>query len=448
MALTVIELKERMVAEQEAARDIRDKADVEGRMMTDEEEATFDVHVRTAEHLEKDAKRLEKLEALEITTDQPEDRKSKPEITTPRLIEHATPINHFRYGALKAFRGQNAELNAYRSGKWLSATMFDNAEARQWCRDHNMEIRVQTEAVNAAGGFTVPDEMERSIIDLREEYGVARKETRLVAMSSDHMLIPRRTGGITATFIGETTAIDPDDKSWDNVELTAKKLAALVRMSSELSEDSIVNMADNLAAEMAYSFAVKEDQCLIDGDGTNTYGGMTGVRTKAIDGVHVGSYVAGITPADEWSEIDLSDLVTLMGALPVYAHGGAKWFISGAGKVGVLDRIAIEAGGARPIDVAGGMAMAFQGYPIVLTAALPTVAGALNGTIGFFFGDLKKSTTFGDRRGITLKVSTERYLEYDQIGIMATERFCIVNHDMGGLLAANRGAIVCMQHIT
>ncbi len=76
----------------------------------------------------------------------------------------------------------------------------------------------------------------------------------------------------------------------------------------------------------------------------------------------------------------------------------------------------------------------FMGYPIVETPAMPSIdAGtAMNGLIGIIFGDMKLSTTLGDRRGITVKVSTERYLEYDQIGIQATERFCIVNHDIGG----------------
>jgi HK97 family phage major capsid protein len=69
-------------------------------------------------------------------------------------------------------------------------------------------------------------------------------------------------------------------------------------------------------------------------------------------------------------------------------------------------------------------------------------ATAYASVIMLMFGDLRLSSTFGDRRGITIKVSSDRYLEYDQIGIQATERFCIVNHDVGGLAATSRGPIV------
>ena len=54
-----------------------------------------------------------------------------------------------------------------------------------------------------------------------------------------------------------------------------------------------------------------------------------------------------------------------------------------------------------------------------------------NGTVYVLFGDLSLSTTFGDRRGITIARSAERYFEKRQIAIQTTERFCIVNHDIG-----------------
>jgi hypothetical protein len=42
----------------------------------------------------------------------------------------------------------------------------------------------------------------------------------------------------------------------------------------------VINMGDDLAGEIAYAFALKEDQCGFIGDGTSTYGGMQGVCTK------------------------------------------------------------------------------------------------------------------------------------------------------------------------
>jgi HK97 family phage major capsid protein len=307
---------------------------------------------------------------------------------------------------------------------------MDDAAARQWCNDQGVEIRVQTEGVNTAGGFLVPDEFERAVIDLRESYGMYRANARRVPMSSDHMVVPRRTGGVTAYFIGETTEITASDKSWNQVELTAKKLGALTRMSTDLSEDAIINVADDLADEMAYAFAVKEDTVGIDGTGISTDGGMVGIRTKFVDGNHTAGQDAGTSPYTAWSHATLADeVVTVMSLLPSYALARAKWYISPAGKAGLFDRLALEAGGNTTREIASGAQPTFAGYPIVVSSGMPSAP--TNATVAFLFGDLSMAASFGDRRGITVKVSSDRYLEFDQIGIQATERFCIVNHDLG-----------------
>jgi hypothetical protein len=51
-------------------------------------------------------------------------------------------------------------------------------------------------------------------------------------------------------------------------------------MSTELAEDAVISIADDLAQEMGYAFAVAEDAAGWTGDGTSTYGGISGVKTK------------------------------------------------------------------------------------------------------------------------------------------------------------------------
>jgi HK97 family phage major capsid protein len=81
----------------------------------------------------------------------------------------------------------------------------------------------------------------------------------------------------------------------DGVQLTAKKLAALVTLSSELDEDAIVEMVDYVANEIAWAMASKEDDCAFNGDGTSTYGGMKGVTQLALDGNHAKAKVTAAT---------------------------------------------------------------------------------------------------------------------------------------------------------
>jgi len=429
--MKVLQIREAAVAEAEAAQTIKDVCDQEARGLTHEEAEKFDAHLKESERLEGEANRQEKLERAMERLNAPAERVVTPELANGARIEVAAGPKLFRSGQLRAFKGKNADADAYTAGKFLLATVMGNAEARQWCRDHGVELRVQTEGVNAAGGFVVPDVMERAIIDLRETYGFFRANARRVPMSTDHMLIPRRAGGVTAYFVGESAAITESDKSWNQVELTAKKLGALTRMSTDLSEDAIINIADDLASEMAYAFAAKEDACGLDGDGTLTYGGMTGLRALFVDGTHNAGYHEGTSACTAWSDITLADeLITIMSMVPTYALANAKWYINPAGKAGVFDAIALAAGGNTTREIGGGANIAsFGGYPIVVSASMPTAP--TNDTVCLMFGDLTKASTFGDRRGITLQVSADRYMEYDQIGIKATERFCIVNHDIG-----------------
>ena len=443
--MKVIEIKERAVKEAESAREIKDKADQEGRGLNVEEALAFDKHLAEADRLEQEAQRQEKLESIEMKQAAPAERKVAPELANGKRIEVVTP-ELFRYSKLRAFIGPKAEVNAYTAGKWLLAVTTDNAAARQWCRDRGVEIRVQVEGINTAGGFVVPDVMERAIIDLRENYGMFRANARVVPMGSDHVNIPRRAGGVDAYFVGETTAITESEKSWNQVELTAKKLGALVRMSTDLSEDAIINLADDLAQEMAWAFAKKEDECGLDGDGTLTYGGMHGLTVMFIDGTHTKGQDQGTSPYTSWSHATFADeVVAVMGLAPAYALANAKWYIHPSGKAGLFDALALQAGGAQVRELVNGIsAPMFAGYPIVVSAAMPSAP--VNTKVAFFFSHLALSTTFGDRRGITIKVSTERYLEYDQIGIQATVRFCIVNHDIGD--NTNAGPLIASIGLT
>jgi HK97 family phage major capsid protein len=47
------------------------------------------------------------------------------------------------------------------------------------------------------------------------------------------------------------------------------------------------------------------------------------------------------------------------------------------------------------------------------------------------FGDHTKAATFGDRRGINVAFSAERYFDTDEIAVRGTERFDFVAHDLG-----------------
>lgn len=349
-----------------------------------------------------------------------------------------------RVGLLKAFKN---EEDAYTAGMFLLATIGRSAPGRthlnsmgeraaKWLMERGIDVvtRAQNEGSNTGGGFLVLPSFEQAIIDLRESYGTFRRHAGVTPMSSDTQSQPVRTGGLTAYWVNEASQITESEKTWGQVTLTAKKLAALSKFSSELNEDAIISIADDLAREMAYAFAIAEDAAGWNGDGTSTYGGIFGLRPKIING----SFTASVHTASvaTFGTLTKGDLEGAMGKVPKYVTN-PRWYISNPGWVNALMRIATAAGGVTATEMANGIRVpSYLGYPVETDQTLPLVLTSLTGVAMAFFGDLSLAVKMGERRGITISLSDQRYWEYDQIGIRATERVDIVPHSLGSTTAA------------
>lgn len=356
--------------------------------------------------------------------------------------EFTVPKNQRRGGRLKSFSAERAgsrdkaEATAFAFGQWSLACMGQR-KAQQWCADHGVELvsekRTMGETSNGLGGFLVPHQFDSTIIDLREEYGMFRQHTNVVTMSRDTASRPRRAGGVTAYWVGESDAITQSDKSWDQVSLVAKKLGAIAKISNELDEDAIINVGDDIAFEIGYAFAVAEDDAGFIGDGSSTYGGVTGVTRKLRDLSSTRADIAGLVVASgAISTITLANLNTVKSRLPVYAQKNAKWFVSNTVYADVFEKLALAAGGATAESIVNGAAtQRFLGYPVVLVPSMPSATAT--DTVVALLGDLSMASMLGDRRqtSVAFSDSALNAFEKDEIVIRGTERLDIVVHDVG-----------------
>ena len=345
-----------------------------------------------------------------------------------------------RYGRLKAFRDEKESLEqAYRAGMWARAVVFGDENATRWCKDHEVRVMTGTTSTSAS---VVPDEMITPIINLRETYGVARQRCFIQPMSSDTATVPRRVSGVTAYFPGRTEATTESDVAFDDVNLVAREVSSLTRVSKAYAADAIIDLGDFITNEMAYAFAVKEDDCLFNGDGTSTYGGIYGIRAKIIDGNHTVGAVDAASGIDTLAEITADDLVTCSGALPEFPGINPAWYSSKRGNALVFDALKAAAGGNTIADLGARPSLAWLGDEIVISQSMPKVTTDLSNVAMLIYGDLNMGVLFGDRMGIEVDILTERYAEYRQIGIMATERMDIVVHGLGD--TSNAGPVVAL----
>ncbi len=326
---------------------------------------------------------------------------------------------------LKAFTGPDAEADAYASGRFLMATIGRHEVSRQWCNDHGLNVRnAMGENDDLKGGVLVPSQMETAIINRKENYGVFGQNCRTIPMTSDTISVPRRLSGLTAYAVTEAQEITASDATFSQVNLTAKKFATLTRISSELSEDAIISIADFLVEEMAYCHAVKEDACGFLGDGTTTYHGIMGLANVLAAGS-----VATATGHTTMATVTLDDLEAVVAKLPQFPGIMPKWYFNSAVYWQTGARLQLAAGGVTTQMVASGPELQLLGYPVVFTQ---TLSGApTTGLVYAYFGDLAMASTKGNRRGVTIAADSSRYFEYDQTAIRSTLRYDINIHEIG-----------------
>lgn len=376
-----------------------------------------------------------------------------PEQTSRQFEAPAFLTRPQRYapGQLRSFRGPDALDQAYYAGQFFLATLWKNKRSEKWCEQHGLtmdyeaeELSGQKTLVDSAGGFLVPDYLERAIIDLRLQYGVFRANTRVRPMAGDRLSINRAKSGLTAYFIGEGDDYTVSTKAWDQVSLTARKLGCLATYTKEIDEDGIVSMADDLAFEIAYALAAKEDTCGFLGTGASTtYGGITGLITRCT--AATATVVTSIAGNTAFSTLDDADFLNMIGKLPSYAMQNAKWYIHKAGWAASMLRLERAAGGATPTDMASGRpAASYAGYPVVFVEVMNSKLTPQTSTAGIcYFGDLAQAASFGDRRGIRIDLDSSLYFLSDQIAVKGSERFDIVVHNVGD--TSNAGAMVMLS---
>ena len=293
---------------------------------------------------------------------------------------------------------------------------------------------------NTSGGALVPDVFQANLIELKEIYGVGRQCVGVTPMQNDTITLPRRTGGLTVYAPGEATAITESNPAFDNVRVTATKLATLTTASNELLNDAAINIGDFIAREIAYAFAQAEDDMIFNGDGTSTYYGYTGIRAaiKGLSGTIANIAGLYVGTGNLYSELTLADFQNTIALAPQYVDGyGPAWHVHKTFYHNVMQRVALAAGGVTANEVAmTGYTQTpmFLGYPVLFVQKMPRVEA--NSQVSALFGSLSQGCKFGEvRGGMSIATSDQYQFNLDTIAFRGIERVGFTCHDVGNASA-------------
>jgi len=355
----------------------------------------------------------------------------------PEVREAAPRIEPVSYrGRLKAFPNtEEGRRDAYSFGRWLAGYVHGDADAKRWCQDHGIEARAMGEATNSAGGVFVPEIASGQVVRLVEEFSIWPAAMQQVVMPSDTVTAVKRLTGVTANWSAENAEIATSDPTATDVRLVAKKLTVSTRISNELLADAAA-VGDWVLAEFATAIGEKLDQAAVNGDGTSTYGGVHGIANKILTAA--GSYFKPASARDAFDELTVNDFLSVVSLLPTYVTS-PRWYISSSGFAQSMQRLDLGANGRVSFET--GTGFQFLGYPVTITNVLPK-SGNLDEKVCALFGDASLAGMYGIRSAFQTKISTERYVEYDQTLYLGLARADMVWHSVGS--ATEAGPLVAL----
>ena len=218
--------------------------------------------------------------------------------------------------------------------------------------------------------------------------------------------IPKLTGSAAVGFVGESEEIpDTHTNDWDAITLmpsTRKSLKVIERFSRELVRQSVIGIDAVLKNRLVKVVSDALDTALLTGTGTSD--SITGLINQP------GIQDTALVPTDP---DDLLDAIGLASAAEVTPN---RWFISGADFV-ALRKLKEAAGSAKYLlesDITSGPEYRLFGLPVTVTNKLAAGVAVLADTSQIAVArDVAPSVT----------VLTERYAEFDEIGLRVTARY-------------------------
>lgn len=126
---------------------------------------------------------------------------------------------------------------------------------------------VLQEGVDADGGYLVPEEYDRRLIDVLEEENIMRKLATRITTSGEHKINIAATKP-AAAWIEEGGALTFGDATFDQILMDAHKLHVAIKVTEELLYDNAFHLESYILTQFGKALANAEEDAFLNGDGT------------------------------------------------------------------------------------------------------------------------------------------------------------------------------------
>ena len=264
------------------------------------------------------------------------------------------------------------------------------------------------EGTDSEGGYLVPDEFERTLVQKLTAANVLRPLCHVIQTSYGDRKIPVVASKGTADWVDEEGTYPLSDDSFSQVVLGAYKLATMIKVSEELLSDSIFDIEGYVSEQFGKRIGDKEEDAFLTGNGVS----------KPIGILHTtGGAEVGVTTAGA-AAITGDELIDLVYSLRAPYRKSAVFVLNDT-TVKLLRKLKDGDGQYlwRP-GITENAPDTILGHRIVTSEFMP---GVNAGNKSIAFGDFSYYW-IADRQGRTFKRLNELYATTGQIGFLASQR--------------------------
>lgn len=204
-------------------------------MMSAEDAAAYDKMENDLVELGKSIERFEKQAAMDNSMTQPT---NQPIVNTPGAsIKTGRASDEYKQAMLTALR-----------------TNFKNVS------------NVLQEGNDAAGGYLVPVEYDKRLVDVLTEENIMRSLATKITTSGEHKINIAATKP-AAAWIEEGGALTFGDATFDQIMMDAYKLHVAIKVTEELLYDAAFNLEGYIIDQFGKALANAEEDAFLNGDG-------------------------------------------------------------------------------------------------------------------------------------------------------------------------------------
>jgi HK97 family phage major capsid protein len=378
----ILSLREKRAKAWDAAKVFLDTKRGNDGMLSAEDAATYDKMEADVVALGKEVERLERQATLDLELSQP--------TRNPLTDKPGTPANKGKSG--RATDEYKAAFWQVMRNKSVAHDVYNALKIGQ--DDH--------------GGFLAPDEFQRTLIESLQEQNIFRQLAKVITTSSGDRKIPVVASKGSAAWIDEEAAYPESDDTFGMTSIGAYKLATMIKVSDELLNDSVFDIASYIATEFARRIGAAEEEAFFTGNGSGKPLGILAATGGAETGVTAASATA----------ITMDEVLDLFYSLRAPYRRNAV-FLMNDSTVKALRKLKNGAGDYiwQP-SVTAGTPDTILNRPVYTSAFMPSLAA---GTKTILFGDLGYYWV-ADREGRSFQRLNELYAATGQVGFLSSER--------------------------